>query len=202
MKNISLLAGVALFYILSGVSLGRAVDAVPALPLAAPVTPPAAGVAPDVVPEVVPGVVPEVVKNALFSKSLFLTQREEAAIRQALQGVIGPDAAMLTAGENMPRPQVTGGVGPNGAPLPPPVYSVIRVYGVFYRAPDDWIVWINGRKVTPGALLPEIRGIEVEKSSHVHLKWYDQALNSIIAVTMRPHQTYDVQTGILLPTSK
>lgn len=82
--------------------------------------------------------------------------------------------------------------------LPIPMRRTISVAGVVFRDKDDWIVWLNGRKVTPKNLLPEIVDIRVEKEK-VHLKWFDRGINGVISISLRPHQTYDIVTGVLLP---
>lgn len=78
-----------------------------------------------------------------------------------------------------------------------PVDRKIWVSGIYYKNPRDWILWMNGYKLTPGYLLPEIRGIKVEQD-RVHLEWYDIGKNGIINITMQPHQVYDIVTGILV----
>jgi hypothetical protein len=119
--------------------------------------------------------------HANFGGSLFLTPSEITAIRLAKLG----------------RPASNVEVG--GVVIPQ--HREISVSGVLYRSAKDWIVWMNGKKVTPKELLPEIVDIKVESSSRVRLKWYDAGLDSVIAITLRPHQTYDITSGILLPGS-
>jgi hypothetical protein len=121
--------------------------------------------------------------NAQFRGSFFLSPLEIAIIQQALKGVASNAAtvSMATQGAVVPERRV------------------IRVSGVVYRAPKDWIVWMNGHKVTPAKLLPEIVDINVKNSSEVDLDWFDAGLNRVISITLRPQQTYDITTGILLP---
>ena len=80
-----------------------------------------------------------------------------------------------------------------------PQQRLIVCSGVIFRKKNDWVVWLNGQKVTPDNYLPEIIEIEVENSSYVHLKWYDIGLQDVISVTLRPNQVYDITTGVLLP---
>ena len=122
------------------------------------------------------GLSPEEIKQP-FTASFFLTPLEVSAIEQALQGRV-----------------VSGKLDSRAA-----VAHQIRVAGVFYRSPSDWIVWMNNHKITPKDRLPEIIDISVKRSSNVSLKWYDATSNKILLITMRPHQTYDIATGILLP---
>lgn len=78
-----------------------------------------------------------------------------------------------------------------------PIDRKIWVSGIYYKSPQTWILWMNGYKLTPGYLLPEIRGIKVYQD-RVELEWYDIGKNGIINITMQPHQVYDIVTGILV----
>lgn len=137
----------------------------------------AAGTAPAA-----PGGIPDEMRQP-FAGSFFFTPLEITAIQDALRGkVTANTSAMLN--------RSTAGV---------PAVREIRVAGVLYRSPSNWIVWMNNHKVTPDDKLPEIIDIDVKRSSNVNLKWYDSASNKILMITLRPHQTYDIATGILLP---
>ena len=83
---------------------------------------------------------------------------------------------------------------------PIPTKRVISVSGMIYRKPGDWIVWINGHKLVPGARLPELVDIKVERD-RVHLKWFDIGMAKILTITLRPRQTYDITSGVLLNTT-
>lgn len=119
-----------------------------------------------------------VVGQPLFKQSLFFSPMEMLSIQRVLQ--------------NTP-----GGALPNGQQAIP-TRRTISLSGVIFRKPDDWIVWLNGKKMTPGDVLPEVVDIKVEDNI-VHLKWFDIGLNDIISISLKPHQTYDITTGILLP---
>ncbi len=111
-----------------------------------------------------------------FSSSLFLTPLEVLTLERALSG---KDATLGGEGEEAPK-------------------RIIDVDGLLYNSSNNWIVWINGKRLTPGYLLPEIVGIHVKRDS-VYLEWFDSVFNKIITINMRPHQVYDIQSGILLP---
>ncbi len=83
---------------------------------------------------------------------------------------------------------------------PIPTKRVISVSGMIYRKPGDWIVWINGHKLVPGSRLPELVDIKVERD-RVHLKWFDIGMAKILTITLRPRQTYDITSGVLLNTT-
>lgn len=135
------------------------------------------GAAPDAAAPVAPAPDP----NAPFRDSFFFTPLDIASIQRALGG-----ESVSTALINKENQTVI------------PIKRVLSLAGVVFRKDDDWIVWLNGHKLTPKNLLPEIVDIDVEKNL-VHLRWYDIGLNDIIAITLRPHQTYDIVTGLLLP---
>lgn len=116
-----------------------------------------------------------------FRQSLLFTPLEIVAIQKAKDG--------KTVGDGM--------LQSDKAVYIPPV-RIISLAGVLLRKPGDWIIWINGSKVTPDHLLPEMVEVDVQKDN-VHLKWYDIGMNKIISLSLRPHQTYDIVTGLLLP---
>lgn len=78
------------------------------------------------------------------------------------------------------------------------LHRTITLAGVLYRKPGDWVVWLNGSKVTPSQWLPEIIDISVQ-NDQVMLQWFDIGMAKIISITLRPRQTYDIVTGLLLP---
>lgn len=77
-----------------------------------------------------------------------------------------------------------------------PIDRKIKLSGIYYKDDANWIVWMNGYKLHPRYLLPEIHKIDV-KQDEVYLEWYDIGLNDIIKLKMRPHQVYDIVTGLL-----
>lgn len=123
---------------------------------------------------------PKVALDEPFNQSLFLAPEDLVAIERALKGVISAGSAA------------------GGGPQEIPQVRKITVSGVFYKNPNEWVVWINGQKIVPGLMLKEIVDIRVERDL-VHLKWFDVGLNGVINITLRPHDTYDIVTGVLLP---
>jgi hypothetical protein len=79
-----------------------------------------------------------------------------------------------------------------------PEVRKIKVGGISYLAPDNWVVWLNGQKVTPRFGMKEIVNIKVEKNQ-VDLDWFDIGANKVLKIRLRPHQVYDIVTGVLLP---
>lgn len=165
-----------------------------AAPAGAPATAPAGGVTPAAAPSnpgAVPGVTPstapapetQAAVDKPFVRSLFYTNAELVQISKLLNGqAVNPDAPVGAAsGEVIPQ------------------VRTITLTGVLYKSPGDWLIWLNGQKLNPHNLFKEIYDIQVFKDSRVRLKWYDIGLDGVIDVTLRPHQKYDIVTGLLLP---
>lgn len=150
-------------------------------PIAAEAAAPASAAAPAVDPAVAAEEERKRLLNMPFNGSFLFSPLEIAAILQANAG----------------KPPGGGILNADKAQYIPP-RRVISLAGVLFRNQDDWIVWLNGSKVMPKNLLPEIVDISVANDV-VRLKWYDIGMNKIIDISLRPHQTYDIVTGILLP---
>ncbi len=159
----------------------------PAAAAGAPATAAADATHPGVVPGVSPSTAPapeskdDIQKP--FSRSLFYTKQDLVQISKALNGQSVNIDAPVTGSTGEVIPQV----------------RTITLTGVLYKSPGDWMIWLNGQKLNPHNLLREIYEIEVFKDSRVRLKWYDIGLDGVIEVTLRPHQKYDIVTGLLLP---
>jgi hypothetical protein len=152
---------------------------------APPQTEPAkAGVVAAAVATPEPAKPPEpVVDRSPFAQSLLFSPLEILLIKKFLEGGDNPANADIEAIRS--------------APYIPPVRRII-LSGIVYKGQDNWIVWLNNQKLTPGNLLPEVVSMSV-KEDRIDLEWYDIGLNDVIKIKMRPHQIYDIVTGVLLP---
>lgn len=74
----------------------------------------------------------------------------------------------------------------------------ISLAGILYSAPEDWVVWLNGQRLTPDAIPKQVIDIQVAKD-YVELKWFDSWTNLIFPVRLRPHQRFNLDTRIFLP---
>ncbi len=70
--------------------------------------------------------------------------------------------------------------------------------GILYKGSDNWVVWLNGKRIAPDAIPREIIDIKVAKD-YIDLKWFDAYTNLIYPVRMRPHQRFNLDTRIFLP---
>lgn len=81
---------------------------------------------------------------------------------------------------------------------PPPEERDIRLSGIVYNSKNDWTIWLNGRRVTPKALPPEVMDLKVYKG-YIELEWFDDYSNNIFPIRLRPHQRFNIDTRIFLP---
>lgn len=125
-----------------------------------------------------PAVAPVTVK-APFRDTLLFSGAEIAALREAAAGRRSNEAFL-----DAEKTELI------------PIDRKIKLSGIYYKDDATWIVWLNGYKLHPSYLLKEIHRIEVKKDE-VFLSWYDIGLNDVINIRMRPHQIYDIVTGIL-----
>ncbi len=70
--------------------------------------------------------------------------------------------------------------------------------GILYKGKDNWIVWLNGKRIAPDAIPREIIDIKVTQS-YIDLKWFDAYTNLIYPVRIRPHQRFNLDSRIFLP---
>lgn len=119
--------------------------------------------------------------------SLFFTSYEHQLVKEARKGFVAraPTETEVdeSQGDDKPRPK-----GPRE----------LQVGGIVYLSADDWTVWINGQRVTPDRLPPEILDIRVSKD-FVKLKWFDSFTNQIYPVKIKTHQRFNLDTRIFLP---
>ena len=72
------------------------------------------------------------------------------------------------------------------------------IHTFVYASGEDWVVWLNGQRVTPEAVPKQIIDIQV-KNDYIELKWFDSWTNLIYPVRLRPHQRFNLDTRIFLP---
>lgn len=149
------------------------------------------------------------VTDELVFQSLLFTQEE---INTLVSTLNRRPARTTSTSSNVGTGFVGGPLGAPGVggseedaevkPYYPPISTkrIISVSGLLYRSPGDWIVWLNGHKLVPGTRLPELVDIKVERD-RVHLKWFDIGMAKILSITLRPRQTYDITSGVMLTTT-
>lgn len=121
--------------------------------------------------------------------SLFLTVWERDLIINARKGQLtrDPDAPIEELATLSPEP-LTPYEGPRD----------LRLSGIVYRDSKDWVIWLNAKRVSPTALLPEIMDIKVYKD-YIELEWFDAGTNQIFPIRLRPHQRFNMDARVFLP---
>lgn len=74
----------------------------------------------------------------------------------------------------------------------------IALGGIVFAGGADWTIWLNGQRVLPQALPPEILDLKVYRH-FIELKWFDSYTNQVFPVRLRPHQRFNLDTRIFLP---
>jgi len=74
----------------------------------------------------------------------------------------------------------------------------IVLSGILYSTDTDWVVWINGMRVTPKKMPDEIRSINVN-SDFVELHWFDVITDKIYPLRIRPYQKFSIDLRTFLP---
>lgn len=119
--------------------------------------------------------------------SLFFTSDEAALISSVRNGIIA-------------RPPTEGELnqGEDGDNRPDPGLRELSLGGIVYKSSSNWTVWMNGQKITPNRIPPEILDIRVNKD-HIKIKWFDPYTNQIFPIKLKPHQRFNIDTRIFLP---
>lgn len=84
-----------------------------------------------------------------------------------------------------------------GEPKDPGIRE-LSLSGIAYLSEDKWVVWLNGKRLTPKSLPEEVLDIDVHES-YVDMKWYDPYTELIYPVRLRPHQRFNLDMRIFLP---
>ncbi len=74
----------------------------------------------------------------------------------------------------------------------------LMLSGILYHGEDDWIIWLNGLRITPNAIPEEVMELRVFKK-YIEVKWLDPYTEQIFPIRLRPHQRFNLDTRIFLP---
>jgi hypothetical protein len=74
----------------------------------------------------------------------------------------------------------------------------ITLNGVVYKSKDDWVIWLNGLRITPKSEFDPLKSISVAEGN-VQLKWYDALTDQIFPIKLKPHQKFDFDIKAFLP---
>lgn len=119
-------------------------------------------------------------------QTLFFTAWQHALLQEAKK--------LFTT--RLPNP---GEVGSSASTAPRnPGIRELSLGGIAYGSGKKWTVWLNGVRITPDAIPPEVLDIKVSRA-YIDLKWFDGYSNKIYPVRMRPHERFNLDSRIFLP---
>jgi hypothetical protein len=124
-------------------------------------------------------------------RPLLFTMGEYTALQQAksYRGMVRPPTEDELKNSLLP---------PVEKAKPPPEEREIKLGGIVYKSAKDWTIWLNGERVTPGALPKEALDLKV-RENYIEIKWFDEYTNQIFPLRLRPHQRFNIDTRIFLP---
>lgn len=70
----------------------------------------------------------------------------------------------------------------------------IHLGAVFYYAPDDWVLWLQGQKWTPSTAKTDIRVTSVQPDE-VRVSLSSASGAPAQDIVLKPYQTYQLSTG-------
>ena len=115
--------------------------------------------------------------------SLFFTGRDHALLVEARKGFL-----TRTPGEGELTAETALVMGPRE----------VSLGGIVYLSSNDWVVWVNGKRITPKAIPSEILDIKVAKK-YIKLQWFDEYTNQIFPIKLRANQRFNIDSRIFLP---
>ncbi|PCK00334.1 MAG: hypothetical protein COA45_00700 [Zetaproteobacteria bacterium] len=136
---------------------------------------------------------PQILKSTNFSieniPSLFFTYWQHKAILEAQKsrGVVRPPTqAELEAIDRGDEFEPDAGV------------RSITLGGIVYAEENNWVIWLNGQRVTPNAVPKEVLDLRVFED-YIEIKWLDDFTNQIFPLRLRAHQRFNLDARIFLP---
>lgn len=116
--------------------------------------------------------------------SLFFTPNQLASIMRAKEGYLAPREA-FDPNNQSDNPNSVGS-------------RVVSLAGIIYVSKKDWVIWLNGERVTSKNMPQRLVGVTV-KPDRVHLRWMDIANQRIVNITLQPHQQYLLDSDTIIP---
>lgn len=116
--------------------------------------------------------------------SLFFTPNQLASIMRAKEGFLAPREAFDPNNQSD---------NPNSL-----ASHVVSLAGIVYISKNNWVIWLNGERVTRKNMPQRLVGLTV-KPDRVHLRWMDIANQRIVNITLEPHQQYLLDSDTIVP---
>jgi hypothetical protein len=77
--------------------------------------------------------------------------------------------------------------------VPQVVSRHLVLAGISYGDENNWVIWLNGMRMTPNNLSSEVRDIKVYKT-YIEVRWFDDVTQSLIPVRLRPNQRFNLDS--------
>ena len=74
----------------------------------------------------------------------------------------------------------------------------VSLGGIVFSTPDNWTIWLNKKRVTPGKLPAEVVDLRVYKD-FIELKWFDVTTQQVYPIRLRPNQIFYLDGRIFVP---
>ncbi|MCB9988867.1 MAG: hypothetical protein H6868_05980 [Rhodospirillales bacterium] len=132
---------------------------------------------------------PEVNPNDIGT--MFFTLWQHTLLQEAKRGFVSRDATQGELDRQADMDLLPQSERPKGI-------RELSLGGIVYVSSNDWVVWLNGQRLTPKAIPKEVIDIHVRKE-YVELKWFDGYTNLIYPIRIRPHQRFNLDSRIFLP---
>lgn len=118
-------------------------------------------------------------KDWKIKNSLFFLPNEVIAIMQARRGILQSEKSYEDNPVDM---------GPR----------YVSLAGISYIDANDWTIWLNDEKITPNNIPERVIDLVVHKD-YINIKWHDVVKQRVVVFTLKPHQRFHLDTGLLLP---
>ncbi len=133
-----------------------------------------------------PKINPDSIQSSLFFTDWQYTLLKEAKIGFFSRPVSDDELLSQVDMQDIPKEERPRGI------------RELALGGIVYIKQNDWIVWLNGQRLTPNALPEQVIDIRVSQD-RVDLKWFDAYNNLIYPVRIRPHQRFNLDSRMFLP---
>ncbi len=137
---------------------------------------------------------------ALLRKNMTQPEDVGTLVFTLWQHALLQDAKKMFGKKDVDDPQSGGAILSEDGVMAPRAQGVreIGLNGILYKGKDNWVVWLNGKRLAPNALPDEIVDLKVHRS-HIDMKWFDSNTNIIFPIRLRPHQRFNLDSRIFLP---
>lgn len=74
----------------------------------------------------------------------------------------------------------------------------LRLGGILHGGSSQWIIWLNGMRVTPASVPEQVIDLKV-RGEFIEIVWYDEYSELIFPIRLRPHERFNLDSRMFLP---